>query len=327
MADYRKFLGATQSWVAPWLGGPTIADDTHRLELAQPPPRPGWYRVTARGKKAAALEPADALDLSALPAVRGVWLDGALVTADARMLPLHLPPDDEPARFSPVTSRRWHSGELLFDTADFESEAHDAARQALAQQAPLTAPGVGAEVRAAFSLATARVVAQRLEIPASAGELRHHLRSIADGGPAAAETALRALDAERTQARREWEELQRRRAAAALKAQVDTAREVMRENERLRGADARIRATAAMERAGAVVESARLRDNGAQVEVVYTFMHERLIALADALTLQVLDSGICLGHPPRDEDLTLDSLPSVVKEAIDTDALVILRWP
>ena len=64
---------------------------------------------------------------------------------------------------------------------------------------------------------------------------------------------------------------------------------------------------------------------GDQLEVIFTFMNERFISLVDAATLQVIDSGICLGHPPADEELTLESLPSVIREAIDTDALVILR--
>ena len=62
-----------------------------------------------------------------------------------------------------------------------------------------------------------------------------------------------------------------------------------------------------------------------RLEVLFRFMDERFIALIDPGTLQVLDSGICLGHPASDKLLTLESLPSVIKEAIDTDSLVILR--
>ena len=74
------------------------------------------------------------------------------------------------------------------------------------------------------------------------------------------------------------------------------------------------------------MESAR-RVNVTQLEVVFRFQDQRFISLVDANTMQVIDSGICLGHPPRDELLTLDSLPAVIQEAIDTGALVILRWP
>ena len=68
-----------------------------------------------------------------------------------------------------------------------------------------------------------------------------------------------------------------------------------------------------------------MRDD--QLEVVFGFMGERFISLVDEDTLQVLDSGICLGHPPADKMITLDSLPAVIKEAIETDRLVILRAP
>jgi hypothetical protein len=54
-------------------------------------------------------------------------------------------------------------------------------------------------------------------------------------------------------------------------------------------------------------------------------MNERFSAIVDAATLQVIDSGICLGHPPRDDLITLESLPSVIKEAVDTHQLVMLR--
>ena len=64
-----------------------------------------------------------------------------------------------------------------------------------------------------------------------------------------------------------------------------------------------------------------------QLEVVFEFRDTRFVALVDEATLQVIDSGICLGHPPRDDLLTLDSLPGVIAEAMDTDALVILRHP
>lgn len=74
------------------------------------------------------------------------------------------------------------------------------------------------------------------------------------------------------------------------------------------------------------MEEARNLGRG-QLEVIFRFMDQRFICVVEAGTLQVIDSGICLGHPPSDRLLTLESLPSVIKEAIETDALVILRFP
>jgi hypothetical protein len=45
--------------------------------------------------------------------------------------------------------------------------------------------------------------------------------------------------------------------------------------------------------------------------------------VVDAITLHVYDSGVCLAG--ADELVTLDSLPGVIREAIEEDALVITR--
>jgi hypothetical protein len=168
--------------------------------------------------------------------------------------------------------------------------------------------------------------------------VRAHLSRVADGGSPAAEAVLRALSDERAQARRELEELERRRRELLVHEALHAERELRRtRQERVaaelhaargrRGGEAsEAQAELALEQAGARLESAR-KLNGAQLEVVFRFMDQRFISLVDANTLQVIDSGICLGHPPSDALLTLDSLPAVIKEAIDTDALVILRWP
>jgi hypothetical protein len=52
-------------------------------------------------------------------------------------------------------------------------------------------------------------------------------------------------------------------------------------------------------------------------------MDERFISVVDALSLHVYDSGVCLAG--EDELVTLESLPSVIREAIETGALVITR--
>ncbi len=59
------------------------------------------------------------------------------------------------------------------------------------------------------------------------------------------------------------------------------------------------------------------------VEVTFEFMDERFISLVDARTLNVYDSGICLSG--ADQQLTLESLPSAIREAIDTGQLHITR--
>lgn len=60
-----------------------------------------------------------------------------------------------------------------------------------------------------------------------------------------------------------------------------------------------------------------------RLEVTYRFMNNRFITVVHPITLQVLDAGICLAG--ADRMVTLDSLPSVIREAIQTSRLVITR--
>ena len=327
MVDYRKFLGKTETVIAPWLGGPSIDLPGRRLRLPTLPPRPGWYRFEVKGRFATLKEATDPPDLSALPKVRGyLWRD-RLVQDSAKADPLHLMPEDEPAPFSPITARRWHSDELLFDSLDFESEAEGAVREAVANGAALeTIKAVPAPLRAAYSFALAERTARKLGVPVAASELRPHVARIANGGAPQAEAVIRELIAERAQAEREMAELRARIAAARVRAEVEQARQQRVEQQRHLKQSAEERASEALEKAGARFESCR-RVHGTQLEVVFAYMGERFISLADEVTLQVIDSGICLGHPPSDRVLTLESLPSVIREAIETDRLVILRAP
>lgn len=255
-----------------------------------------------------------------------LWRD-RLVEENARTEPLHLMPEEEPPRFSPMTARRWHGGALLFESIDFESEAEGAVREALATGTTLnTLKAIPAPLRAAYAFALTEQTARRLGVPVAAAEICRHVGRIANGGLAQAEAVLRELIAERHQTEREMAELRACLAADQLRADVQAARDHRIAQRQHRHVTAEDRAWEALEKAGATFESSRhVRDH--ELEVVFGFMGERFISLVDEDTLQVLDSGICLGHPPADEQLTLDSLPAVIREAIDTDRLVILRAP
>lgn len=313
--------------VAPYLAGPSIDAPNRRLKLSTRPEKPGWYEWELKGRIATAKAEISPPELSTLPRVRGFLLRDRLVEENARTEPLHLMPEEEPPRFSPISARRWHGGALLFDSIDFESEAEGRVREALATGAPLsTIKSVPAPLRAAYAYAVTEQVARRLGVPVAPSELRRHVGRIADGGAAQAEAVLRDLIAEREQTEREMAELRARLVAAQLRADVQAARDQRVQQRQQRRVTAEDRAWEALEKAGATFESSRhVREH--ELEVVFGFMGERFISLVDEDTLQVLDSGICLGHPPADEQLTLDSLPAVIREAIDTDRLVILRAP
>lgn len=327
--DYRKFLGKEEERVLPYLGGAFLYAADRRLRLATEPAAPGWYRFRIKGREATSLGPAEPEALEALPAVRGHLVGERLVREGSIAERVLFLPAEEPPRLSPCKARRWHSGELLFDMLDFESEAEEAVRRALEEGTSLAQiKGVPATLRAAFAYAVLEAESQRIGIPAAPRELRPHLTQVAELGRPEAERALRALAAERVLAEREMRELRQRqdlvfRAQQAVQEREQLAAQAGRQR---RGgeADAMARAEMALEAAGARMRSARGLGNG-NLEVIFTFMDERFISVVNMATLQVVDSGICLGHPPRDELVTLESLPSVIKEAIDTDRLVILR--
>ncbi|MDF2695019.1 MAG: hypothetical protein K0S65_3402, partial [Labilithrix sp.] len=86
--------------------------------------------------------------------------------------------------------------------------------------------------------------------------------------------------------------------------------------------NAHLRAEIALDAAHARMLSSRNLGNG-NLEVAFEFMGERFISVVDAITLHVYDSGVCLAG--ADELVTLDSLPGVIREAIETDLLVITR--
>jgi hypothetical protein len=311
--------------VLPFLGGTTVESANGRLRLARPPKKSGWYRVTVRKGLAEVMDAADAPDLSALPRVRGHLLRDRLVRDGAVAEPLYLMPDDEPERFSACIGRRWHSGELLFESLEFDSEAEEGVRRALEDGKGLKdVKGVAATLRAAFGYAVVDAASKRLKVPYAPAEVRGAILDVAQEGPPRAEAALQHLVRERELANREMAELLRRRQQEKVAAEV----RAERERRAAMMADAReqadVRAEAALRSAGAVLNSTR-RMGADQLEVRFAFMGERFISVVDSATLQVVDSGICLGHPPADELITLESLPSVIKEAIDTGALVILR--
>lgn len=343
MVDYRKFLAKKELLELPYLGGAQLDAPDRRLRIAgEPPARLGWYRFEVSGRTATVKEPCEPGDLSALPKVRG-WLRGDRLFRDGGAVePVVLLPDEEPPMFSPVSTRRWPSGALIFEALEFESEVEGTAREALGDRRPLgEVKGVPAPLRAAYGLAVLERVARDRNVRFAPQEVRLELGPIADGGVPKAEEVLRALEAERALARREQAELEARRRRAMLQHDVEAQREAQREALRQEQADRAVydlgrrnrpadapeeRAEAALEAAGARMESIR-RLGGERLEVVFRYGGERFISIVERATLQVIDSGICLGHPPRDELVTLESLIGVIQEAMDTGRLVILRWP
>ncbi|MCP3098189.1 hypothetical protein LZ198_04770 [Myxococcus sp. K15C18031901] len=336
--DYRKFLGKVESVVLPYLGGGTVDAASRRLRVTTPV-APGWWRFEMKGRDATAREQAAPEGMDALPRVRGHVWGTRLVREGAVAEPLDLMPEEEPPRLAPISARRWHDGSLLFDSVDFESEAEDTARRALEEGRSLAeVRGVASSLRAAFGYTLLEQTSRALDIRFTPAEARGRVLSVAEGGRPEAESCLRHLSAER-------EAHQRARTARAALAQVrdQEARDAERARqlasvwaEQARRQTARSgrsagrsspandwsRAEAALAGSGARLAAQR-RLTGNAMEVTYVFMGERFISVVDADSLQVVDAGICLAG--ADSEVTLESLPSVIREAIETDVLVMTR--
>ena len=330
--DYRSFLAPKAPVVLPYFGGTRVEAANRRLRVAGEI-APGWWRFEIDGRRAVPKEPAAAVDLGALPAVRGHWADGWVVSSGRDLGRIALPPEDEPPPLARVTARRWYSGELLLDSIDFEDEAEVSARQALeGQRAIAELRDVVPSLRAAFALSLAKAIARELAVPVSHREIAPHLVAISDGGRQAVRALLDRLVAERQAAEEVVRERLRRaeregRELAQLEAEDRRAEQLRAAGSTAVARDRRgsptDRADAALEGAGARMLSARRLAHGVRLEVRFVVDDVRLISIVDASSLQVIDAGLCLSG--SDREITLDSLPSVVREAIQTHRLNITR--
>jgi hypothetical protein len=265
----------------------------------------------------------DPPDLGDLPKARGHLVDGWLVssTGSITLDRLSLLPADEPPPLATGRARRWHSGDLLFESLDFDGEAEEEARLRLERLAPLgDLKGVAATLRSAYGIALALAVGRRLGTPISVREAAGQATRIADLGEPAARELFARIDRERlAEQQRAWARaLAEGRPLARVRGPRGTSRSVVPTFE-----NANERAEAALDGAQARMLAARRLGGERQLEVAFQFMGERFISVVDAISLQVIDSGVCLAG--EDDLVTLDSLPGVIREAIQNGLLVITR--
>jgi hypothetical protein len=328
MVDYRKFLKSEakrETFVLPWLGGPSVEAKDRRFRLKARPPKLGWWRFAVSGRDAeleAPLEPAEPAH-QGLPKLHGTLHRGWLFGAGPKPEQLLLLPDDEAPLFQRVRARRWHSGDALFEELDFDGEGEEAVRQALDDGATLaTAKNVTPALRVAFAWELVRKLgaAEPEPIFIRPTELVTSALAIAEGGDA---VARRVVD-EIVHARRGG------RVAVAGGGRVYV-REVIaaarRANRDAHWENVEERAEEALASAGARLLG--VRRLGDRIEVRFRYQGDSFTCMADPFTLQILDAGICLvDHATNergDEQLTLDSLPSVVREAMELGVLVHTR--
>lgn len=304
--DYKKFLNKTEHVVLAYLGGPYAYGKDRRYRIAEPRPPSGFHRFEVRARDAHAIEAVDSPDLSGLPKLRGHHVDGWLI--DPNLHRVALLPAEELPPFAIVRARRWHSGDHVFESQDFDGEVEETARLRLEKLEPLGGvKGVPSSLRVAFGLALGAAVARREGIVVSLREIAASAAHVADGG---GETAREVVT-----------NIERRRVLEAdrIRERVATQQRAQRQASIANAAE---RAEQALDAAHARMLSSRNLGDG-NLEVTWEFMDERFISVVDALSLHVYDSGVCLAG--EDELVTLESLPSVIREAIETGVLVITR--
>lgn len=312
--DYTKFLGKKEEVVLAYLGGAHVFGKDRRLRVDEPRPTVGFHRFEVRGRSARALGAAEP-ELGALPRVSGHHVAGFLVHPGG-LDRLALLPDEEPPPLAKARARRWWSDDLLFDALDFDTEVEEEARLRLERREPIaTLKGVAPTLRLAFGIAAALELARTRRVPLSVREAKAGALDVAERGAEAASALLDRIERERREA------AERQRVADWITNRPPAPR--ARSGAEIPTPDnASARAEAALENAGARMLSSRRRGHG-QLEVAFEFMSTRFISVVDEISLQVFDSGVCLAG--ADSRITLDSLPGVIREAIDDDVLVITR--
>jgi len=319
--DYKAFLLPRDPIVLPYFGGIRVDAADRRFAVAAKNDEPlalGWYRFQIDGRRAVPLEPATAVDLGALQVMRGHWVDGWVVANGRELGKIALPPDDEPQPLSRVVARRWFSGEWLFESLEFEDDAELEARRALEEKRPITnLKGVVPSLRAAFGYALGLAAAAELKIQVTIRELTPIVVEIADGG----RDVVRQLFDELVEARKREEAIVRERIRRAQMSSVARSAKAIE-----RAHNPHERCDEVLAAAGARLTGFRRVAAGHQLEVTYTVDGVRIVSLVDTATLNVLDPGLCLGHDGEYRVLTLDAMPSVIRQAIEENRLNIGRF-
>ncbi|MDW8247830.1 MAG: hypothetical protein RMJ98_00830 [Myxococcales bacterium] len=316
------------------------------------------------GRNAWPVEPASIPHEVQARVVRGHHYGGYLFREGAPPAELELC-DGEQEMFAPCKAYHWSSNVIIFAGVDFEGEAEGQAREALEELRPLTTVRhVPATLRLAYGFAVLHRRARQLGAQVAPAEVLRDLVPVAEMGVTQANVVLQRLMQERMRVaarvasasvavalspvvvpgqprerisvppsvpspvltkpqragltRHEREAEQRTRWQRML----GLPREARPKQMSATLDNAPDRAEAALEAAGARPIAIRLLDPG-RLEVRYRFLNHRFITVVHPLTLQVLDAGICLAG--ADRMVTLDSLPSVIREGVNTHRLVITR--
>lgn len=282
----------------PWTGQGIIRSSGRTLRLVgKRPPSHGWHTFTLTGRKETSWTGSSDLDPESFFSKKllsdGFLVEGFFVREDARGV---FRPDVAPDPiylvemgldlFSKVRAGTWEDGRLIFVSSGFPHPAADEVRDVYHRQGDLKGiSGVPSGLTLAFKLAC-------------------HLRE---------------------EEKRKVEEEEKRAKVAAERAAIDA----IRARRTTAMVDFRKVVVVALAESESVLVS--IRDSYVPEEAVVRFVcdGDTYECVVKRNNLQVVDSGICLtDHDTGRKDdalLTLESLPSVIREAKREGLLVVYR--
>ena len=316
--SWQTFLAKADDHVtAPWMSGRTIYAENRKFTVKGPlPPEQGWHTFSVTGGRDARYRhPADVdvttllakpqISLGYVVCYRGVW---RFVPDAARLSPTSAKylEQTEPVyfveigltRFSHVRTMRWIDGTLLYLDCGFPTGPEDDVYARFCDRAASVSdiPNVSPALDLAFRLESmARDEAER-----RMAEMAARIKE---------EAERRALEDQRANLVRQLGDGRGRREMAVL--------------------DFAAAARAALRVGGAELLDWRPSRVAHEAVVQFQCHGRRFECVAHMQTLRIVEAGICLvNHATNvksDTSFTLESLPSVIGEAIQARKLVVFR--
>jgi len=303
--------------ILPWTGGCEVADKGRVWKVRGPLPlEHGWYEFEVSGGRRATLRDLAEPDLDRFEQghdqTRGYLVGNRLIPDDVRV-------DPDPAklvqqtvpvflvepgleRFSRALTVRAGTGDLIYLRQEFPEGPEVEVLEAYQDRAESVAHVTG--VTPALDLAFRWISYQRW-----LGEERLRQQELKRQRQLAEEQRARAAEEAERQAREQMGTGLGRRVLAAR--------------------DFEAAARTALAISGAELLDCRASRNRREMVVQYRFRLHRLECVVERHTLRVVDAGVCLQDHETgekgDRQLTLESLPPVVGQAMDEDRLVVWR--
>lgn len=296
------------TFVAPWLGGGTIQHGARTWQITGRRPREhGWHRFSVSGTRKTSWQGA-AVDVDASTYFEGAKLvrgylvgdrllpDGMGSVADVALLldrseAVHLV-DSGLDRFTRVAAARHVDGSLIYVRQEFPLGPEQAVLDVYLDR--------GTDLRAIPGVTPALDLAFRFEM---------WQRERAEEHRRAVETARRAEEERQAAEARRRDLMERLGDGASRRA--------------LARIDFGEAAAAALRVAGAEILDWRDSTRRGEAVVRFRFRDRRFECVCTKDTLHIVDSGVCLTG--NDRLFTLESLPAVLAEAMDTHRLHVFR--